>query len=583
MKTILKQIVTIGLIVYGLFFSPELMSQTLQTPVSLQVENVSLEEALELLSVKYAIGFAYSDDVIPTKQKVSIKAVNTPLGKVLDNLLVGTNVQYKQVGQYIVLKAASPKHSGNSGLKRQDDSVEPLDSSFEQGPFSNPEMTRQDLEDVDHPVRNEEELDERWISESRRLKLIYLHQRDSIRQASHHASNEWKRRWKGEQAQVNKEYLDLKDSLNHQPQIDSIVKQPFDTTAIQMDTVPSNSSAHVYRWSPVAFTLVPPIGTNGYLGGQTVNEFSFSLFGSYAAGLEGFEMSAMVNVERAFVHGLQWAGISNINGGSLHGIQCAGVANVNRGNGKGGQFAGIVNINKGTFSGAQGAGLVNVQAKSMHGWQGAGLVSICKDTLVGAQTSGLFNKAKVVKGFQFGLLNFADSISGVQVGLFSYAKNGHRHLEIGGGTTQYLQAIFSTGSDAFHNNFLLAANWKHSQNGPYTWSFGYGFGTEGKLSNRVSMGIDLMAMHVNENEGFTNTLNELATFRWITNVYLTEKISLYVAPTVNACFTDYTGDSGTYGSFWIPKKNNIEDWTYDVDGYEVYTALWLGFQGGIRF
>jgi hypothetical protein len=275
MKTIIKQIVTIGLIVYGLLFSGGLFAQTLETTVSLQATNVSLEEALELLSVKYSIGFAYSDDVVPTRHKVSINAVNLPLHKVLDKLLVGTDVQYKQVGQYIVLKSASStKHSGNGGLKRQDYSVEPLDSSFEQGPFSNPEMTRQGLEDVDHPVRNEEELDERWISESRRLKLIYLHQRDSIRKASKHASNEWKRRWRGEQAQVNKEYLDLKDSLNHHPQTDSIVGQNTDTTAIQMDTLPSNSSAHVYRWSPVAFTLVPPIGTNGYLGGQVVTRHS---------------------------------------------------------------------------------------------------------------------------------------------------------------------------------------------------------------------------------------------------------------------------------------------------------------------
>lgn len=96
--------------------APTAVSQTmLDTPVSLQLEGVKLSQALDEITNQTDISFSYSTRSIPVDQKVSINATNQPLKSVLDDLLLGMNVEYALVeGKVILRKSRSTDQTKQS-------------------------------------------------------------------------------------------------------------------------------------------------------------------------------------------------------------------------------------------------------------------------------------------------------------------------------------------------------------------------------------------------------------------------------------------------------------------------------------
>lgn len=100
----------------GFFWFHPLSGQSLlHQQVSLTAKNISLKTALQILHKQYNIPFTYSSKHAAFQKKINLKAKRKPLSKVLDQLLSGLPLQYKEIGTTIVL---GPKQLPKMTLSR---------------------------------------------------------------------------------------------------------------------------------------------------------------------------------------------------------------------------------------------------------------------------------------------------------------------------------------------------------------------------------------------------------------------------------------------------------------------------------
>ena len=72
--------------------------------ITIELSNITLEEALTILSISYGIDFSYSDDVVPTQEIINLSIQNEALTVVLDKLLGRFNLGYKINNNRVLLK-----------------------------------------------------------------------------------------------------------------------------------------------------------------------------------------------------------------------------------------------------------------------------------------------------------------------------------------------------------------------------------------------------------------------------------------------------------------------------------------------
>ncbi len=235
---------------------------------------------------------------------------------------------------------------------------------------------------------------------------------------------------------------------------------------------------------PVQASIIPGVGTHGKLSSQVTNKFSFNLLGGYTAGVDGFELGGLFNIDKKDVKYAQVGGVFNIVSGNVQGAQIGGVFNnvsgsvrggevggvgnivrdsvkgvqiggvFNRTGGhvkgaqiagiinlqdrkdtsgsstadtfyeiKGAQVAGIANVVNNDVRGAQVAGITNIVSKSVHGAQVAGIINLVNEDVRGAQLSGIGNVARrSMKGVQVsGIFNIGGRVEGSQIALINIA------------------------------------------------------------------------------------------------------------------------------------------------------------------
>lgn len=74
--------------------------------VSLKVSSVTLKQALSKIETDTKVRFAYSLNLIPASEYVTLYANNEPLSKVLDRLLIPIDISYKVINNQILLSKA---------------------------------------------------------------------------------------------------------------------------------------------------------------------------------------------------------------------------------------------------------------------------------------------------------------------------------------------------------------------------------------------------------------------------------------------------------------------------------------------
>ncbi|WP_157493906.1 STN domain-containing protein [Fulvivirga imtechensis] len=322
-------------------------------------------------------------------------------------------------------------------------------------------------------------------------------------------------------------------------------------------------------------------GLGNFVGGDTHGLQLGGLFNHNRGALRGLQIGGINNMLIDSLKGVQFAGINNILKGGMKGWQITGINNLTTGNVDGVQFAGLTNValedvrkiqvaglvNKGrNVEGLQFAGLVNLAKEDIKGVQLAGLINKARnvkavqfaglgnaaDTVFGAQLAGLLNHSRYSEGAQLALINIADSVSGIPIGLFSYVKKGLQVLEFSSNEITPVNMAFKTGVRRFYNIFSGGyGDW----GGSSRWSFGYGFGTERYLTDKLLLNLEYNAYWVNEKEAFQTDLSLLNRLGVFFGQRKQKGISMSGGPAVNIWLSEWRDpDSGAYLTQLAPYK-----------------------------
>ncbi|MFM8912465.1 MAG: hypothetical protein ACKOE6_06015 [Flammeovirgaceae bacterium] len=568
-----------------------------------------LPESLAKISKEGGFDFSYNSAIISNDQRVTLYAFDRTIRELLDEIFKGT-MQYKEKGKYVILKktALSTKPSqvmitgfvedANTGNKIENASV-----------YDKHSITSVITDEVGF------------------FQLKLDRQSDSIRFSV-----------------SKKNYFDtlVKLPANNYESLKVLLRSkavtpslPPDTTKIEKEpeiiSMPYESEPNVQNISDTLYrdiqiSLLPFVGTNNGLSGNTINNYSINMLGGYSLGTRQIELGFFFNIDRGDVswlqiagfgnlvgrnvYGLQAAGLANINGGEvkavqlagfyngnkgeLHGVQVAGFANTNlraihgvqvagfhnlsRGRSRGVQITGGVNVSLGSMRGTQVAGAMNLTTKGMYGSQIAGVANFGTRRVAGSQIAGVFNYGKNVRGTQIGLLNYADSLGGVPIGLISYVNHGYHRLELSADEIFYGNLAFRTGARKFYNILLVGIQPNQIVNNNYLWTFGYGIGTARKITRGIQLNIDATAQHVTKSS-FTHSLSLLTKVHAGLDFKLARKFWIYGGVTLNGYLSDPTV-SDTPFLFTNYKPEIISERNIDATHN---LKMWWGAKVALRF
>jgi hypothetical protein len=233
------------------------------------------------------------------------------------------------------------------------------------------------------------------------------------------------------------------------------------------------------------------------------------------------------------------------------------------------QLAGFANASLNEVTGGQLAGFANY-GKTGGKIQAAGYVNFALEEINGVQLAGFFNYAKKVNGVQIAIFNYADTIeSGLPIGLFSFVRTGFHRFETSANDVFFVNAAYKLGMKKLYNSFRFA--YDISEN----IAFGYGIGTQIKLSDKFNFNLDLSSDLIFN----TNSLNLIGTLNKITTSFdykLSKNFSIFAGPAFNVSVLSLDNTSNSFP---------------DIAPYSFYTKtytnsqvkIWIGGVFGLSF
>ena len=301
-------------------------------------------------------------------------------------------------------------------------------------------------------------------------------------------------------------------------------------------------------------TFAYPIGSNGMSSLEYSNNFSFNILYGLNGGVNGVEISSILNYNKGEVKGFQLSGISNINIGLSKGFLLSGVSNVCGDSTSGLLLSGVLNYSKGNSTGLHLA-TINISANQFNGFQ-----------------LGVVNYAKKIKGVQLGVINIlGDAEKGVPIGLFSIVKNGLYELELTGGEAIYSNLNYKMGVERFYTIYKIG--YSSYKNNP-VYSAGLGFGVNLSISDRQKISIDLSSNSIVYNNNWEGKLNMLNKADFNYKYSFSEKFSLLIGPSFNIYVTEKKVD-GEYGTLNIPYSMYAKEWSSGK------LFMWVGLNAGL--
>ncbi|MFM8739315.1 MAG: hypothetical protein ACKOC0_03830 [Cytophagales bacterium] len=538
--------------------------------ITISLMNERLPEALTKISKEGGFAFSYNSAIISNSQLVTVYAFERTIREVLDEIFKGT-MQFKEKNKYVILKkmavASKPSQVIITG-------------------FVEDAVTGRKIENAS--VYDTHSVTSVITDEVGFFQLKLAKQSDSIRFSVS------KKNYLDTLVKLPAQNLQSLRVLMHS----KVVTTPSPADTARIDKTPEimsmpyesepnvqNISDTIYR--DIQISLLPFVGTNNELSGNTINNYSINILGGYSLGTRQIELGFFFNIDRGDVswlqisgvgnlvgrdvYGLQAAGLANVSGGEvkavqmagfyngnrgeLHGVQVAGFANTNlraihgvqvagfhnlsRGPSRGVQITGGVNLSLGSLRGTQVAGTMNLTTRGMHGSQIAGIANFGTRRVAGSQIAGVFNYGKNVRGTQIGLLNYADSLGGVPIGLISYVNHGYHRLELSADEIFYGNLAFRTGARKFYNILFVGIQPNQIANNNYLWTFGYGIGTARKITPGIQLNIDATVQHVTK-PSFTQSLSLLNKLHAGLDFKLARKFWIYGGVTLNGYLSDPT-------------------------------------------
>src|SRR6478736_1647903 len=587
----------------------------LERRISINLIDESLPSALDRIGRLGGFSFSYSSSIISMDRRLTIKMSNKTIREVLNEIFKGT-IQYKEkAGHVILTQSPPPAKPGKTSLVISG-YIEDVESGEKISGASVYEKESLTSAVTDQYGFYSIKLDD--VKSKEELRISKKNYRDTTVLISipgnSNANILMKRIVKESIPSVVKE--EQKDSVKQEK---AVLQLPYESQ-------PNVRNIHDTLYRPTQISFLPFLGSNGKLSGNVINDYSVNVFGGYSMGTRVMEIGGFFNIDRGNVkwvqvagfgnmvghnvNGFQAAGFFNVNGGETNGVQIGGFANTNfnktkgvqiagfananlsstegvqvagftnfsRGPGVGVQVAGYVNTQLGEYKGSQFAGFANVNTKKISGTQIAGFTNIGTGNVGGSQISAFFNYGKKVNGVQIGLVNYADSLNGVPIGLINIVKHGYHKLELSADEIFYTNISLRTGVRNFYSILLAGMKPEQTPDNLNVWTYGFGFGTARKISQRLYLNIDLTAQQVNKGS-HTEALSVLNKVHMGFDFQVTRKFSVYAGGTLNGYLTDTTFTD--YPTLFTNSKPNI---FYDQNiGDNHNLKMWLGWKVGVRF
>jgi hypothetical protein len=579
----------------------------LEKKISISFSNITIPQALQKIEIATGVVFSYSSDIFSNQSNVDKQFTNVSIRQLLDQLFEG-EIAYKERKKYIILTKISARakeqvagyiSDSKTGERLRNVSVyNPVTMESvitnEHGFFTMP-ITKPSNEELQLTIKR---LDYADIvisikQDKRRLLDITLDKTtNKISAAADSVSARVKRVWLATKK--------LTTQSVHIRNIDDTLHQPFQ------------------------FSVIPFVGTNMKLSGNTVNDYSLNLIGGYSKGVRKLEVGGVFNSVNGHVQGIQMAGSVNVAVGDVEAVQIAGTLNANNGDVRGIQWAGFANLNRGETKAFSGAGMLNVffaestgakfagfgnlmnkrsrdvaiagftnvALDSMQGGQVAGFINVARKHAKGAQVAGFINFSEKSfdgvqigtlnysskhKGVQLGVMNVSDSMKGIPIGVLSFVrKNGYHKLELAADEVFDTNIAFRTGVHGFYN--ILSAGVISSTYADETlWSFGYGVGTAPRINRKLYINVDLTAnqLVLGNTVGYLNMINK--AFVGV-EYQVFKKISVAAGLTYNVWVADALEQPYELFTYYKPKF--IDD---KLGSNQYQTKSWLGAKVAIRF
>ncbi len=552
-----------------LFFSVHGYAQTLlEKIVSVNVKKEPLSKVLETISRQGNFFFSYNSNSINSDSIVTLVADRKTVRQALDVLFEG-RYRYKETGGHIILLPATAGgqfytitgyvYDGANGEKLPDVSVyEPhqLVSAFtdENGFFKLQLKNKNDLASITASKISYVDTSIDVIGGFDQQLTITVN-RNPLQLNTVFVVNKIEKTW------LSKLFLTSRQRLQ------------------------SINISKFFASTPMQFSLVPGLGTHGYLSGQVVNKFSLNILGGYTGGVNGVEIGGIFNIVKKDVKDFQVAGIFNEVGGKVNGVQLAGLHNSVLDSVKGMQVAGFNNTVKaplyglqlsgfnnsawGPVKGAQVAGAINSNRNNIKGFQLAGVGNINRQKAKGAQLACLFNYAKKLEGFQLGIINIADSSFGYSMGLINISKNYHV-FSVFADEIALINLSYKSGNRKFYN--LLAAGYNFI-NDRKLFSFGFGIGSEINIKPSFFISPELKWLFVYN--GDWGRLNKIGKIAINANTRINKRISIFAGPSFAMNVSNQSGHIPGY-QFSVPSEN------YHRFNFSETVKGWIGWQAGIN-
>lgn len=620
----------------------------LERVITIKINNEKLDNALKMISGAGNFSFSYNPSEIEINRRVAVSAQNQPVREVL-NTVLGNSATFRNRGNYIILKKNEEElkkdffvmgyvSDGETGLKIEKASVyEPITLASavtnEYGYYRlkvssalakvNIQVRKQNYRHEDLTIKNRT---------NTTLNVSLLPIKPVISVAVKELSP----------IAIKKDTLPLKkiDSIPpfqvELPVItknDTVIKAPTKLNKIDYETywndtrdallythrqitdwlITTRQNIHIDNigdtiYRPAQVSLLPFIGTNHYLSGNVINDYSFNLIAGYSLGVRKLELGGFMNLVRGKVDGIQVAGFANLVGETVKGFQGSGFVNIVGQSAYGLQAAGFGNLVFRNFSGVQGAGFANVVLNNTRssiqgagfgnviwgsgsgvqaagfgnavggnfkGVQIAGFVNHVEETLSGAQIGVINNAHRVNNGLQLGVFNFAEESNSIPIGIASFVKRGgYRRWELSNDEVNLANISFKTGVRRFYN--IFTAGYSFNEPNKPLFSFGYGLGTAVKLNRTFWLNFDITSHHL-QNDVERWELNQLLRGSLGLEVHLSPRFALFVAPTINFHATQESEiNLGQFSKFKFLEKEGR------YFGDKAMLTSWVGYQAGIR-
>jgi hypothetical protein len=544
-----------------LFIASSIHSQSvLDKQLTVEFRQQRLDKALEILSHNGNFYFSYNSSLLRRDSLVTLSAQNKTVRQILDLLFRG-NVEYKENGNYIILRKAPPKLSmtiirTDPGDNRYIVSGVILDENTGESIRQASVYDKHGLiatltnDDGSFTVRLKNRPGPAALTVSKEFyedTTIKIEPGSSQKITISISPLSFSRKM----VTISPDGYLPSDSIRVELDGNSVYMRK-DPIRVEMTgwgrlllssklKIQSINLRKYFIRQPFQLSFLPGIGTQGSLSPQITNKFSVNMLGGYTAGLAGVELGGVFNIDKRNVQGVQAAGAINVVGGSVQGVQLAGLHNTVLDSSKGVQAAGILN-----------------KARDIRG----------------VQISGLINIAGKIKGLQLGIINIADTVDGCSIGLINISHNGFREVSFFADEVAPLNLAFRSGNARLYSILLVGYNPTDNHR---SYRYGFGLGHRFIINRRLSLDPELTNEHL--------ALGSWDNFKYSNDLY---KLSLDLHARLGRHFSISGGPSLTFYSFDknTPGGDHIPSPLYD--GYPTWSVsdtwtYWLGWRVSINF